>query len=98
MQIIRIGGRATVLQSADVVGAKAAHLSRMTALGLPVPPAFVLPVKFCAAIAAGEADAMRAMKRGLEEGVTFLESAMDRKFGDMRKPLLLSVRSGAALQ
>ena len=50
MAIVRIGGVSTELHSADVIGAKAANLARMAALGLPVPPAFVLPVKLCAAI------------------------------------------------
>ncbi len=44
MQIVLIGDGSTGQHSADVVGAKAANLARMAALGLPVPPAFVLPV------------------------------------------------------
>ena len=54
MQIARIGDGATEQHSADLVGGKAANLSRMAALGLPVPAAFVLPISLCAATLNGE--------------------------------------------
>ncbi len=96
MQIVRIGAGSNEQPSAEIVGAKAANLARMAALGLPVPPAFVLPVSLCAAMVAGEADAKRELADGLREGIAFLESASGRQFGDRRNPLLVSVRSGAA--
>lgn len=96
MRIVRIGGGATRHHSADTIGNKAANLSRMAALGLPVPPAFVLPVKLCSAIIAGDADAERHLRDGLKEGIAFLETATGKCFGDHRNPLLVSVRSGAA--
>jgi pyruvate,orthophosphate dikinase len=68
----------------------------MAALGLPVPPAFVLPVKLCADIIGKDAHAERHLRDGLKEGIAFLESATGRRFGDNRRPLLVSVRSGAA--
>lgn len=73
----------------DHIGAKAHNLARMAALGLAVPPAFVLPAAWCAAPEQLRpqtwADALRA-----------LEAATGQGFGDARHPLLLSVRSGAA--
>ena len=45
MHIVRIGADSAELRPAEDIGAKAANLARMAALGLPVPPAFVLPVK-----------------------------------------------------
>ena len=66
------------------------------AIGLPVPPAFVLPIQFCAAIAASDAQAERHLLNGLTEGIRFLEKSTGRRFGDGRRPLLVSVRSGAA--
>ncbi|SFJ11098.1 PEP/pyruvate-binding domain-containing protein [Bradyrhizobium sp. cf659] len=96
MHIVRIGAEATELHPAEEIGAKAANLARMAALGLPVPPAFVLPVKLCADIIAGHAHAERHLSDGLKEGIAFLESATGRRFGDRRLPLLVSVRSGAA--
>ncbi|MBB4370905.1 pyruvate,orthophosphate dikinase [Bradyrhizobium sp. cir1] len=96
MHIVRIGTEATELRSAEEIGAKAANLARMAALGLPVPPAFVLPVELCADIIAGHAHAERHLRDGLQEGIAFLESATGKRFGDRRLPLLVSVRSGAA--
>ncbi|MHC2274994.1 hypothetical protein ACVME8_001605 [Bradyrhizobium diazoefficiens] len=81
MHIVRIGAEATELRPAEEIGAKAANLARMAALGLPVPPAFVLPVKLCADIIAGHAHAERHLSDGLKEGIAFLESATGRRFG-----------------
>ena len=96
MHIVRIGDGATELRSAEEIGAKAANLARMAALGLPVPPAFVLPVKLCGDIIAKHAHAERNLRDGLKEGIAFLEEATGKRFGDRRQPLLVSVRSGAA--
>lgn len=95
MHIARIGGTSTE-HSVEVIGAKAANLARMAALGLPVPPAFVLPVKLCAAIIGKKAHAEHNLHEGLKEGIAFLEQATGKRFGDHRQPLLVSVRSGAA--
>lgn len=96
MHIVRIGAEATELRPAEEIGAKAANLARMAALGLPVPPAFVLPVRLCADVVAGRAHAAQHLRDGLKEGLAFLESATGKRFGDRRRPLLVSVRSGAA--
>ena len=96
MQIVCIGGASAKPYPAECVGAKAAGLARMAALGLPVPPAFVLPIELCAAINANESGAVQTLSNGLREGIAFLENATGKLFGDRRRPLLLSVRSGAA--
>jgi pyruvate,orthophosphate dikinase len=96
MKIVRIGDGSTGQPSAEEIGAKAANLAHMAALGLPVPPAFVLPIKLCAAIAHDEPDARQKLADGLAEGIAFLENATGRRLGDWRRPLLVSVRSGAA--
>ena len=85
-------GPAAAMASAQMVGFKAHNLMRMAALGLPVPPAFVLGTPYSGS------DAMRA--RAAEAsvwrtGIAALESATGRRFGDVRVPLLVSVRSGA---
>ena len=97
MQIARIGEQTAERYCADIVGAKAANLARIAALGLPVPPAFVLPIELCAAMARGDAAAMQDLADGLAQGIRFLEHATGKLFGDCRRPLLVSVRSGAAL-
>jgi len=96
MQIVQIGGTMTRRHSAETVGAKAANLARMAALGLPVPPAFVLPINLGAAIASNDSQARRKLNDGLAAGISYLEGATGRRFGDQRRPLLVSVRSGAA--
>ena len=96
VQIARIGGEASEQYPAEIVGGKAANLARMAALGLPVPPAFVLPISLCAASTSGEATAAQDLAAALAEGMQFLEQTTGKKFGDRRRPLLVSVRSGAA--
>lgn len=82
--------------SAEQIGSKAAELVRMSALHLPVPPAFALPTTLCAGVCDGDAEALAAMRDGLREGVARLEAAAGKKLGDARDPLFVSVRSGAA--
>ncbi len=79
---------------AEEVGNKAWNLMRMTAAGLPVPPAFVLPAAWCAQVnlEAGSKDLAEA----LSSGIATLEQATGLGFGSPRHPLLVSVRSGAA--
>jgi pyruvate, orthophosphate dikinase len=96
MAITRIPDGSAAPHSAETVGAKAAGLARMAALGLPVPPAFVLPIGLCAALAADEPHARHELIEGMAEGIAFLEQATGQRFGDRRRPLLVSVRSGAA--
>ena len=97
MTVALIGGdRRAATRSADEIGSKAAGLARIAACGVPVPPAFVLPISLCAGSNAGDPDAVRELDDGLRQGIAFLESTSGRRFGDRRAPLLVSVRSGAA--
>ncbi len=80
----------------EIAGNKAAELWRMSHIGLNVPPAFVLPTTLCAAVNQGDAKALEAVEHALRDGVARLEAAVQRRFGDARAPLLVSVRSGAA--
>ncbi len=89
-------GRSPAL-TPDIAGSKAALLWQMDRLGLDVPPAFVLPTTWCAGINAGDGAALEALHRGLTKGIAGLERATGRRFGDGRAPLLVSVRSGAAV-
>src|SRR3974390_1041040 len=96
MHIVCIGAKTTELHPASEIGAKAANLARVAALGLPVPPAFVLPIKLCADIIAHNDPAEHQLRDGLRQGIAFLEEMTGKIFGDGRRPLLVSVRSGAA--
>lgn len=80
----------------DQIGGKAHSIDSMMKLGLPVPPAFVLGTDECAEYDAGGGALTDAMRAALHEGVAALESSLDRSFGGARRPLLVSVRSGAA--
>jgi pyruvate,orthophosphate dikinase len=74
--------------SPAALGFKAWNLARMAAMGLPVPPAFVLGTGWCT----------RSREIGPElwrDALTRLESHTGLALGDGRRPLLLSVRSGA---
>ncbi len=73
------------------VGNKAWNLMLLAQAGLPVPPGFVLPTSWCARARGPE------LLRTLAEGIAELETATGLQFGSARKPLLVSVRSGAAV-
>jgi pyruvate,orthophosphate dikinase len=93
-----IGGRAASPRiTPELAGSKAAELAHMAELGLEVPPAFVLPTTLCAGVNSGDAAALQAMEQGLTRGIAWLEERTGRRFGDGRAPLLVSVRSGAAV-
>jgi pyruvate,orthophosphate dikinase len=77
---------------AQEVGNKAWNLMRMAQIGLPVPPAFVLPTDWCRRTQ--PADKL-LMKQTLSEGIVRLETATGLGFGAVRRPLLVSIRSGA---
>jgi pyruvate, orthophosphate dikinase len=96
MQIVRIHTGIKEQPAAEIVGSKAANLARMAMLGLPVPPAFVIPIELCGAIVDGDPGAKQQLADSLASGIGFLEEATGRDFGDRRRPLLVSVRSGAA--
>jgi len=79
-----LGAAATL----EALGFKAYNLARMAAIGLNVPPAFVLGTGFCAQPEAATADLWR-------DALAHLELATGLGLGNPRRPLLLSVRSGA---
>lgn len=80
----------------EVVGGKAHGLNRMHRLGLPVPPAFVLTTDECGRFfAAGERLGEDLLEQ-VRQAVRTLEERTGRRFGDPERPLLVSVRSGAA--
>ncbi len=81
----------------QLLGGKGAGLHTMTRrLGLPVPPGFTLAAPLCARFRAGE-DVVAEHAGEVSEHLARVEEALGRRLGDPENPLLLSVRSGAAV-
>jgi pyruvate, orthophosphate dikinase len=83
--------------TAQNVGSKAANLIRLTDEGIRVPPGFVLPVSFCRDYFARDAKLPAGFAELVIAQVEQLNKASGLVYGGDRRPLLLSVRSGAAV-
>ena len=81
----------------DSIGGKAWSLARMAALGLPVPPAFVIRTEACKAWFEAGKRWPEKLEQEIAEGIVWLEASTGRRFGGEAQPLLVSVRSGAAV-
>jgi len=81
--------------TAAAVGSKASGLLRLAQLGLPVPPAFVLGTALCREYFAQGGRLPGETRELLAQGLSRLEEATGLGFGSARRPLLVSVRSGA---
>jgi pyruvate, orthophosphate dikinase len=81
----------------EVVGGKGSSIAEMRALGLPVPPALVLPIAECRRFHAAAEQLEPQVWDAVLRGIEYLEGETSRRFGDPRSPLLVSVRSGAAV-
>ncbi len=80
----------------EVLGGKGAGLAEMTNLGIPVPPGFTIASSLCGTYLETKSFPPR-LKPELEAALGRLEAATGRHFGGAHDPLLVSVRSGAAL-
>src|SRR5215217_1440417 len=80
-----------------LLGGKGAGLAEMTRAGLPVPPGFVVTTKACNAFYANGKQFPEGMWEQVKEGLRRIEEKAGKRFGDSANPLLVSVRSGAAL-
>jgi pyruvate,orthophosphate dikinase len=82
----------------ELLGGKGANLAEMASLGLPVPPGFTCSTEACDAYyKLGKSELFAAMKPEIEAALKRLEKATGKTFGKGPNPLLLSVRSGAAV-
>jgi pyruvate,orthophosphate dikinase len=80
----------------DVLGGKGAGLAEMANLGLPVPPGFTISAKLCLKYLA-DGSFPNHLKEEVRRHLKHLEQVSGKKFGDPNRPLLVSVRSGAAV-
>ncbi|MDR2941101.1 MAG: pyruvate, phosphate dikinase [Treponema sp.] len=81
----------------DELGGKGANLAEMTNLGIPVPPGFTISTGVCAAYYENKGKYSPIVKSEVENSLKRLETVMKKKLGDPNDPLLVSVRSGAAV-
>jgi pyruvate,orthophosphate dikinase len=80
-----------------ILGGKGANLAEMTNLGIPVPPGFTISTDVCAAYYDNKNKYPTVIREEVEAGLKKLETVMKKKLGDPNDPLLVSVRSGAAV-
>lgn len=80
-----------------LLGGKGSNLAGMSNLGLSVPPGFTLTTEVCKAFHDCNNLLPKSVWSNVLNGVHSIENEMGRKFGDATKPLLVSVRSGAAI-
>ena len=81
-----------------LLGGKGANLCEMTQIGIPVPPGFVITTEACVEFLEKRNKKLwPELINQIKEGVEYVESKTGKGFGDPKNPLLVSVRSGAAI-
>ena len=81
----------------ELLGGKGIGLAEMTQLGVPVPAGFTITTDACRAYMASGGEMPEGLEQEIDEHLTRLEETTGRRFGDPENPLLVSVRSGAAV-
>src|SRR5450759_3442859 len=80
-----------------LLGGKGAGLAEMTNAGLPVPPGFTITTAACNAFFKNGGKLPTGLWGQVERGLATVERSTARRLGDPKDPLLVSVRSGAAM-
>ena len=80
-----------------LLGGKGANLAEMTSIGLPVPPGFTITTAVCASYYENDRQVPEGLLDEVRANVTILEKETGKTFGSETDPLLMSVRSGAAV-
>ncbi len=81
----------------ELLGGKGVGLAEMTQLGIPVPAGFTITTDACRAYMAAGGDVPEGLDDEVARHVAALEERTGKRFGDPHDPLLVSVRSGAAI-
>ena len=79
----------------NFLGGKGANLAEMGRMGLPVPPGFTISTKVCEIFYKYKKKLNLKLISQIKSEVKVIEKDVSKKFGDLKNPLLLSVRSGA---
>jgi pyruvate, orthophosphate dikinase len=81
----------------ELLGGKGVGLAEMTALGIPVPAGFTVSTAACIAYMQSGRQVPEGLEEEVAEHMARLEETAGKRFGDPEDPLLVSVRSGAAI-
>jgi len=79
----------------NILGGKGANLSEMGRMGLPVPPGFTISTEVCDLFYKNKKKLNSKLISQIRKELKVIEKKVSKKFGDLKNPLLLSVRSGA---
>jgi pyruvate, orthophosphate dikinase len=79
----------------ELLGGKGANLAEMCLIGLPVPPGFTITTEVCTYYYANNKSLPKELDAQIADALKKTEEVMGAKFGDPKKPLLVSCRSGA---
>ncbi len=79
----------------NLLGGKGANLAEMSSLGLPVPPGFTITTEACVHYFSNGQSYPDALADQVKAGLAKVEQITGKTFGDVKNPLLVSVRSGA---
>ena len=77
----------------DLLGGKGANLAEMSNIGVPVPPGFTITTEVCTHFTKTNGTYPDELADQVEAALTKVGQATGRVFGDMARPLLVSVRS-----
>ena len=80
-----------------LLGGKGANLAEMSTIGIPVPPGFTITTEVCGDYYEAGKQLPESLKPQVEAAIRTMEAEFGSKLGDPANPLLVSVRSGAAL-
>tara|TARA_Y100000590_G_scaffold4234_1_gene5615 strand:- start:703 stop:3366 length:2664 start_codon:yes stop_codon:yes gene_type:complete len=81
----------------NILGGKGANLAEMGRLGLPVPPGFTISTEVCKLFYKNKKTLNSKILKTINKELNNIEKESGKKFGDLKNPLLVSVRSGARI-
>ena len=81
----------------NTLGGKGANLAEMGRLGLPVPPGFTISTEVCELFYSNKKKIPNSIIKDIKKELLIIEKKTNKKFGDLKNPLLVSVRSGARI-
>jgi len=86
-----------IKDSKNILGGKGANLAEMRKLGLPVPPGFTISTEVCDLFYKNKKKIISKVLNSINKELKNIEKDSGKKFGDLKNPLLVSVRSGARI-